>query len=108
MPEPKVLPQRNIDNFDRHCDKSPAPPADGRSRAARANVVVVGHVNVENELLGDWSKGSRRAAEGLAVTRICRVDGTDLEAGGCHLDALLSKAVRILIIFWSALMIDIP
>ena len=80
MPEAKILPQRNIDDLDRHRDETPAPAADRRAGAARSDVVVVGHVDVEDELLGDRSEGGGWPAEGLAVTRIRRVDRTDLEA----------------------------
>ena len=91
MFEAEILAQAHIHNLDRHGDEAPAPTADGCAAAAGANVVVVGHVDVKNELLGQRAEGGR-APECLAFPRVGRVHGADLEAGGGELDALFPEA----------------
>ena len=51
MLEPEVVPQGLVEDLDGEDHESPALVADGRARAARAHLVVVGHVDVEDELL---------------------------------------------------------
>merc|ERR1711939_1083801 len=62
--EAKVVAERGVDHAHGHGDKLPAAPADTAARAARADLVVVGHVDVEHELAQDGPE--RRLEERLA------------------------------------------
>lgn len=66
--------------------------ADVRAGAAGADVVVVGHIDIEDEFFRDGPE-SAGFSEGLAVARVGGVDGADFETRGEHLDALLAEEV---------------
>jgi len=66
--------------------------ADTRARAARSDVVVVRHVDIEDQLFHDGPE-SRRFAHGLAVARVGAVLRPDFETRGQHLYALFSQEV---------------
>lgn len=91
MAEAEVVAQGSVDDTDRHGDEGPAAVADGGAGAACADVVVVCHVDVEDEFFGEWSEGGR-FADGFAVARVRAVDGADFETGGYLLDALSAEA----------------
>ncbi len=99
MPEAEVVAQRGVDDFDRHGDEGPAPAADAGARAAGADFVVVGHVDVEDEFFRDGAEGGG-AAEGLALAWVGGVDGANFEAGGVELDALFAEAGGLLAGVW--------
>lgn len=91
MAEAEVIAQGSVDDADRHGDEGPAAVADGGAGAARADVVVVCHVDVEDEFFGEWSEGGR-FTDGFAVARVRAVDRADFETGGYLLDALFAEA----------------
>ena len=99
MAEAEVVAQGGVDDADRHSDEGPAAVANGGAGAARADVVVVCHVDVENEFFGEWSEGGR-FTDGFAVARVRAVDGADFETGGYLLDALFAEA-RGRLVEWS-------
>jgi hypothetical protein len=60
MLEAKVLPERLIYDFDGKNHQRPTLHANGRARAAKANIVIVGDVNVKDEFaLFHLEDGSR-------------------------------------------------
>jgi len=79
--EAEVLAQRGVDDLDGHGDEGPAAGADAGAGAAGADLVVVGHVDVEDEFFRERAEGGG-FAEGLAVSRVGGIDGADFEAGG--------------------------
>lgn len=89
MGKAKVLAECNIHDLDSHCDESPASVTDGCAGTACTDVIVVCHVDIENQLLHD---GTKRAglAKGLAVSRVCAVHGPNFETRGEHLYTLFA------------------
>lgn len=81
VPEAEVVAQRGVDDLDGHGHELPAFEADVGLVAARADVVVVGQIDVEAELLGEGLEGAL-VPQRLAVARVGRVYGTDLETRG--------------------------
>ena len=79
--EPKVLPERRVDHLDRHGHEGPALVAYIRFVAARADLIVVCEIDVEDQLLGNGLEGAG-FAERLPVSRVGAVDGADFETGG--------------------------
>lgn len=61
------------------------------ARAAGSNVVVICHIDIENQFFGDGFKGAG-FAEGFAVARVGAVDGADFETGGEELDTLFAES----------------
>lgn len=90
----KVLPDGHIDHVDGQRDELPALGADGGPAAARADVVVVGEVNVEHHLL---RHGLHEAlGDRLPVLGLHRIHRPDLETRRVHLHHLLLELGRVL------------
>ena len=53
---PKVLAKRRIEHLDCNRDKLPAAAADALVRAARANLVVVGHIDIKDNFARNWAE----------------------------------------------------
>lgn len=79
--EAEVVAQGGVEDLDGHGHELPALEADVGLVAARAHVVVVGQIDVEAELLGEGLEGAL-VPQRLAVARVRRVDGADLETRG--------------------------
>lgn len=79
--EAEVVAQRGVDDLDGHGHELPALEADVGLVAARAHVVVVGQIDVEAELLRERLEGAL-VPQRLAVARVRRVHGPDLETRG--------------------------
>lgn len=92
MLETKVFSERHVNDLDGHGDKSPALLTDASATATRANLVVVRHVNIKDQLFGNGAKGAGFAHR-LAVSWIRAVHGANLESCGCQLHALLAESV---------------
>lgn len=92
MPEPKILPQRLIDDLYRQRREDPALWANLCLLATRPHVIIVGQIDIEDQLLGDGAE-SALLADGLAIARVERVLGPDLEADGRHLQTLFAEGV---------------
>ena len=60
--------QRAVEDFDRHRDEAPAPLAHGLVLTARSDLVVVGHVDIKDELA--QLRLERGLEERLAVFRL--------------------------------------
>lgn len=60
--------------------------------AACSNIIVICHVDIEDQLFHEGSEGAC-FAESFAVAWVGTVHGADLETGGEHLNALFSKEV---------------
>ena len=78
VPEAQVVPQGGVQDADGDGDELPAAQADISLIAARAHVIVVSQVDVEDQLLGQRPEGS--LSQRLAVARVGAVHGADLEA----------------------------
>lgn len=89
MPEAKVIPQGDVYNFNGHGNEAPTSPADAGTRAACTNLVIVGHVYIEDQFLGNGTEGSC-LAKGLPFARVRRVNRTDFKSRRDHLDALFA------------------
>jgi hypothetical protein len=48
--EAEILAQRNVNGFEGHGHVRPTAPADASALAAESDVVVVGHIHIEDEL----------------------------------------------------------
>lgn len=68
----------------------PALDADVRLVAARADLVVVRQVNIEDELLGEGAESG--FAEDLAVAWVGGVDRADFEAGGVEAENIFAES----------------
>lgn len=90
--EAKVVAQGGVDDLDGHDHEAPAAGADVGLVAAGTDLVVVGQVDVEAELLGEGPEGRGRA-QGLAVARVRAVDGADLEARRQQAQHVLAQEV---------------
>ena len=76
--EAEVLAQGPVQDLEGERHELPALVADGRARAAGPDVVVVGHVNVEDELLLEWLEVS----DLVVVARPGVVHGADVDLVG--------------------------
>lgn len=90
--EAKVFPQSGINDFDGHGDEGPALLADVGAGTTCPDLVIVGHVNIEDQLLGDGTEGAG-LSEGFPVAGICRVDRPDFETGRGELHALFPELI---------------
>ena len=79
--EAEVLAQRRVHHLDGHGDEAPALGADVGAGAARAHLVVVRQIDVEDQLLGQGPEGAS-GPERLAVPGVRAVYRADLEARG--------------------------
>ena len=52
--EPKIIPQGDIDNLDRHSHELPALVANIGLVATSSNIVIISQVDIEAQLLGEW------------------------------------------------------
>lgn len=80
MVEPEIVPQRRIDDLDRHSHELPALLTDVRFVATCPDLIVVRQVYIEDEFFRQRSKGGG-FAECLAVARVCGVNGPNFEPG---------------------------
>ena len=96
MLEAEIFAQRRVDHLDGHGDELPAFAADVGFVAARADVVVVGQIDIEAEFFGQGTEGGR-VAQGLAVARVGGIDGADLETGGHEAEDVFAEAVAVLL-----------
>lgn len=73
----------------------PALNADVRLVAARADLVVVRQVDIEDEFLGEGAESG--LAERLAVAWVGGVDRADFEAGGVKAENLFAESDKVVI-----------
>ena len=78
MLESKIFAQGFVNNFDGHCDELPTLLTNLRTGAARSDAIVICHIDIEDKLFADRSKHGS-FPEGLTISRIGRVNRTDLE-----------------------------
>lgn len=90
----EILAEGGIDDLDGHGDEGPALAADVGLGAAGADVVVVGQIDIEAQLLGDGAERRAVVAEGLAVPRVRAVHGPDLEPRRHVPQHVLAQQVR--------------
>lgn len=90
--EAKVVTEGGVNDFDGHGGEGPAFAADVGFGAARADVVVVCQVNIEDDLFGERPEGGG-FAEGFTVAWVGGVDGSDLEAGWVQAENVFAEEV---------------
>jgi hypothetical protein len=76
--EAEVFAKSNVEGLDCHGYEPPAFEAYARACAACSYIVVICHVDIENELFHDRSECARFAHR-LAVARVCGVLGSNFE-----------------------------
>lgn len=92
MLETKVFSQCRVNDLDSHRHKCPALPANLGFTTASSNLIIVGQINIKNQLLGNRAEAF---AHGFPLAWIGRIHRANLETRGLEFANIFSKAVFI-------------